>query len=30
MPEVDKEECRRVAEKELKVKFRVRRYNVVG
>lgn len=30
MPEVDEEECKRIAEKELKVKFRVRRCNVVG
>ncbi|OGV96725.1 MAG: radical SAM protein [Nitrospinae bacterium RIFCSPLOWO2_02_FULL_39_110] len=30
MPEVDEEECRRITEKELKVKFRVRRCNVVG
>ncbi|MBI3814356.1 MAG: YchF/TatD family DNA exonuclease [Nitrospinae bacterium] len=30
VPEVNEAECRRIAEKELGVKFRVRRYNVVG
>jgi TatD DNase family protein len=30
VPEADEAECRRIAEKELGVKFRVRRYNVVG
>lgn len=30
VPEVDEEECRKIAEKELGVKFRERRYNIVG
>ncbi len=30
VPEADEAECRRISEKELGVKFRVRRYNVVG
>jgi hypothetical protein len=30
VPEVDEEKCKEIAEKELGVKFRGRRYNIVG